>query len=382
MAYEYWQEELKLLAPATRQVYVHYFNAFISWLGVSPEELYQWQKRLIENGDKRNNREIVHKFVEYYRFRIANEGLQGSTILKMNVAVQSFLAANSLEWPIRPRDLPPSNPVGARVILLDEIKQLWDLVSNENKLRNRAILMMLKDSGLRRGDVVKMNIEDYLGSRVIETENGDFRVFSSYKTDKTGEIAFLHLGPETVEAVDKYLKLDGRTGGALFLDRKNKRLGAGSITMFIDRLANYIDNGDKLSPHSFRKTHRTLLEARIPESYVKKLRGKSTDTYIRPEETGELTRAYIQNYDALRVFREEQELDAVKQELQQYKSNTNSQQYEIEAMRAKLERMEQMFVEVFDNPAALEETKRRLTKQKKSRNYSTLMGHCNSHLME
>ena len=109
----------------------------------------------------------------------------------------------------------------------------------------------------------------------------------------------------------------------MFLDRKKKRLGAGSITMNIDRLSGYIDNGDKISPHSFRKTHRTLLEARMPESYVKKLQGKRTNTYIRPEETGELTRAYIDHYDALRVFREEQELEVVKQELSKYKVETD-----------------------------------------------------------
>ena len=273
MAYNYWQEELKSLAPTTKNGYMHYFKAFLTWLNVTPEELYLWQLRLNQDGDQRTNREIVHKFVEYYKIRIAKDGLKGSTIHRMSMSVQSFFASNNLEWPIRTRDLPPSNPVGARVILLDEIRKLWDLVSNENKLRNRAILMMLKDTGLRRGDITKMNVEDYLGSQVLKTDQGTFRVYKPYETENTGKLAYIHLGPECVDAVDNYLAMEGRSSGPLFLDRKKKRLGAGSITMNIDRLSGYIDNGDKISPHSFRKTHRTLLEARMPESYVKKLQG-------------------------------------------------------------------------------------------------------------
>ena len=90
MAYEYWQEELKLLAPATKQGYVHYFNAFIKWLKVSPEELYLWQLRLNQDKDQRNNRELIHKFVEYYRFRMSEDGLKGSTVHRMSHSIQSF----------------------------------------------------------------------------------------------------------------------------------------------------------------------------------------------------------------------------------------------------------------------------------------------------
>ena len=368
MAFEYWQEELKLLAPTTQQGYLHYFNAFISWLNVTPEELYQWQLRLNQDDDKRTNRELVYKFVEYYKLRIAQGGLKGATIHRMSISIQSFFTANSIVWPIRSRDLPPSNPVGAKVVQLDQIKQLWDLVSNENKLRNRAILMMLKDTGLRRGDISKMNVEDYLGSQILETERGTFRVYKPYETEKTGQHAYVHLGPECVDAVDNYLALDNRKTGPLYLDRNNKRLGKGSITMNINRLAGYISNGDKISPHSFRKTHRTLLEAHMPESYVKKLQGKRTYPYIRPQETGELTQAYIDHYDAIRVFRQEQELEVVKQELKelsQAKVDADmirySQQSKVAELESSVEDLKSLLMDVLNNPAALEETKRRLT---------------------
>jgi hypothetical protein len=67
MAYTYRQDELELLAPGTRRGYLLYFKGFIKWLEVDAEELYQWQKRLLEDGNPRTNREIVHKFVAWYR---------------------------------------------------------------------------------------------------------------------------------------------------------------------------------------------------------------------------------------------------------------------------------------------------------------------------
>ncbi len=164
MAYTYWQDELELVAPDTRRGYLLYFNGFIEWLGVDAESLYQWQKRLLEDGDPRTNREIVHKFVAWYREKQRTKGWAGSTVARTSYAVRSFFTANSLVFPIRQRDLPRQHPNGARVIMLDEIRQLWDLVSNQFKLRKRAIMMVLKDSGLRRGDICLMNIEHYLGA--------------------------------------------------------------------------------------------------------------------------------------------------------------------------------------------------------------------------
>ena len=82
--------------------------------------------------------------------------------------------------------------------MLDEIRQLGDLVSNQFKLRNRAIMMMLKDSGLRRGDICQMNIEHYLGARLIETQSGSFRVYAPYETEMFPGLIYRMKKPKAV----------------------------------------------------------------------------------------------------------------------------------------------------------------------------------------
>lgn len=69
MAYNYRVDELELIAAGTRRGYLLYFNKFIEWLEIDAEEFYLWQKRLLDDGDPRTNREIVYKFIAWHRER-------------------------------------------------------------------------------------------------------------------------------------------------------------------------------------------------------------------------------------------------------------------------------------------------------------------------
>jgi hypothetical protein len=190
-------------------------------------------------------------------------------------------------------------------------------------------------------------------------------VINHFLTLKTKEPAYVHLGPESCVTIDAYI--GDRNNGPLFLDRTGKSMTDVALTMLIGRTASRLHKMDQISAHSFRKTHRTLLESRIPESYVKKLQGKATDTYIRPEETGELTRAYIENYDVLRVFADKQVLESVKQELSKYKTETNfaqiTQQSKITELESTVEELKALLMDVLNKPEALAETKRRLIQE-------------------
>lgn len=336
MAYQYWLDELSLLANNTQRNYKLYFHKYLDYAGVSAEELYQWQKRLLDDGDTRTNREVARNVAQCVADMV-DDGYSTGTSVIIASAVRSFMTANGLAFPLTPKDLPKVNNDGSRVVLIDEIKQLWDVVGNELKERNRALLMVLKDTGLRVSDIVQFTCEMYNNSKIINTEQGQFREFK-FITKKTSEPAYVHLGPESCEAIDLYL--GERKNGPLFLDRSDQPMTDTALTMLIRRTASRLEGMESISAHSFRKTHRTLLEARIPESYVKKLQGKSTDPYIRPEETGELTNAYIENYDVLRVFTEKKELEKVKQELSKYQGKTISTQNEIDDIKAEMDRMQ------------------------------------------
>jgi integrase len=350
MAYQYWLGELEYLADTTRRNYVHYFELFINWLEVDAEELYQWQKRLLDDGDPRSNRGVVLKFREWSEVMINSRDWTGSTVLKASYGIRSFFTANSILFPLRKQDIPRFTEVGARVVLLDEVRVLVERIAGEHRVRNRALLMVLKETGLRRSDVSNLNVEDYLGAKVIKTDSGVFRVIDEYRTQKTGELAWVHIGPEACEAVDLYL--GERKTGALFLNRKGIRMYEGILTTTIIRCAHrHLERPEHISPHSFRKFHRTALEAKMPESYVKKLQGKATDPYIHPEQTGELTEAYIKHYDAIRIFREAQELDDMKQQNVQLGS-------EVDDLRADVRRLESDMVLIRGMRDALDKKKK------------------------
>ncbi len=105
----------------------------------------------------------------------------------------------------------------------------------------------------------------------------------------------------------------------------------GNITTMVKRFARHLLDSNHVSPHSFRKTHRTLLESRMSESYVKKLQGKSTDPYIHPEQTGDLTRAYVEHYPVI-------SLDD-NSEIRELRKEQQTRDEKVAALEARLEKV-------------------------------------------
>lgn len=328
---EYWDLELANLAPGTAHRYRKSVNGFVEHLGIELEELYQFHKEYLDDGDPRSDRVVPLKLATYIKGRVGVDWKPG-TGHNVAVAVKHYFMANSLTFPLRPTDIPSAAHSGSRVIQIDEMLRWLELcVGSRSELRNKAFTLATKDLGWRSSDMTRLNVEHVLEAQVIDTERGRFRVFKPFITQKRGVYAYPHWGPEAEEAVMIYL--DGRTTGPLFLARQNKRWDTNAIGALYNRFRKRMGK-DKITHHSLRKFHRTKLESCIPESYVKKLQGKATDAYIRPEETGELTKAYIQNYDALRVFRDEQELDELRRQIQEDKEERDEMRREISDMKA------------------------------------------------
>lgn len=312
-AVEYWEQELDNLAPGTASNYRYYVGLFMDYLGTDVEGLYELQRGYVSDGDPRSNRVIPLKLAKFIR-----QGIEDgwSTGFGANVAngVRHFFRANVLEFPFRASDIPAPAFSGSRVILRDEIARWLVLCAGcRFELRNRAITLVSKDVGFRVSDVARLTCRHVFEAQVIDTDQGRFRVFKPFRTLKRGVLAFPHWGPEAEEAVMLYL--GDRREGPLFLSSFGKQMNAKTIGEIYRRFKKR-EGTPKLSHHSLRKFHRTALEARMPESYVKKLQGKKTDPYIHPEQTGELTEAYIRYYDAIRVYREAREVEHLKQELE------------------------------------------------------------------
>ena len=89
-----------------------------------------------------------------------------------------------------------------------------------------------------------------------------------------------------------------------------------------------------------------LESAGIPLNWIKRYQGRkvsdSTGPYSNPQDIpNNLIDTYIRGYDFLRVFTEERELEVVKQELNQYKVETDilriNQQSKISELEARLD---------------------------------------------
>ena len=303
-------EELSTKSEHTREVYLLYFNNFIERWDISDaEELFELRKDSLTSSDPRD-RKKVERMVKTYMAEMHREGYAAGSCRQVSKAVGSFLESQGLDLKLKAKDKPKGTYNGQRLALVEHIQEMWDYAPTETKQKTRAQLMFLKDSGLRISDLANFNLVDYVDAETIEVNGEAFKIFWPTKTQKTAEIAHIHIGPEAVQAVEEYLKVrekwKPRKGKEdrlepLFLNRFGQRFDAASIGMVFLRIGRRI--GKKLSAHSLRKFHKTTLEgAGVPEQWIKKLQGKAADVYLKPEESGKLTEAYIEAYDSLRVF--------------------------------------------------------------------------------
>jgi hypothetical protein len=181
-----------------------------------------------------------------------------------------------------------------------------------------------------------MNYSHYKQASTEYDGREQFKVFQPMRTQKTKSFAYVHVGPESIAALDSYLKERTDKGESLsntsplFLGIDGNRLTPKGISLLLARMASKIEdrNGKKISAHSLRKFHTTMLESAMPRSWIAKLQGKkimdSMGVYSQPEKTeGELTRAYMKSYDRLRIFKEKHELTKVREEVESTKNQMN-----------------------------------------------------------
>ena len=311
---EAWEMELEIKAEGTREIYLMYFERFLERWGLTPDGLYEMRIGDLKSEDPRDHKRI-EKMVKVQMAEMKRRGAAASTCRHLWKAVRSFFEAQGLEIKVKAKDMPRGQYNGQRLAMADQIREMWDAASWEFKKRNRALITFLKDSGLRVGDVAALNVDEYLEARTVLNEAGQpFKAFNPFETGKTGALAYIHIGPEAVEALDAYLEERRDEGGdlkpdsPLFLMRGGQRISRRALSNLFLRLRDKLGKeGRKISAHSLRKFHTTMLEASMPRTWIAKLQGKtindSMGVYSQPElMPGELTQAYMKGYSRLRIF--------------------------------------------------------------------------------
>ncbi|MBN2334902.1 site-specific integrase [Candidatus Bathyarchaeota archaeon] len=243
------------------------------------------------------------------------------TCRQMSKAMTYFFDTfgEAYEIRIKPKDKPRGDSAGQKYISVDDLAEATRHGGRENPQRNTAILLFLKDIGIRRGDLPQLTVGDYKEARVSENEDGEpFKAWRDLRTVKMGITARIHQGPESIEAIDRYLRVehpDPSPESPLFMQSDKRLMGrgiepngpisGGAAGLVVKRMIRLAMGPDayKRSAHSLRKFHKTRLEAAgVDEDWILIMQGKAPDEYSVPPDR-DLMEAYMRGYDELRVFK-------------------------------------------------------------------------------
>lgn len=117
---------------------------------------------------------------------------------------------------------------------------------DKKALRDRAVLRLLYDLGLRRSEVVGLDVDD------LDLDAGTVAVLGKGRTQKSS----LTLPGPTKEAIRQWLELRGMELGPLFINfdraRKGCRLTGTSLYRIVRSLGEQV--GLRVRPHGLRHT--------------------------------------------------------------------------------------------------------------------------------
>lgn len=357
-----WMSELDKLAPNTKKTYLRGVRQFLEYLDTDHEGLYNLKLEDMKSQDPRDMRRVERELSQFMFKQMNEGGLAPQTAKRTGIAVTHFMRTMGFSFSLMRNEWTRGESQGQRLVLKDQIKTMYEYASAWNRERNRALIMIAKDTGLRISDVSALDVEDYLDARSVKHEGEEFKEFKPIVTKKTKAIAYSIIGPESIQALDTYLESrSAKRGEPLFVDDKGKRMNVTAMSEQFRRFSDYLEDSSKISAHSYRKYHETMLEtAGIPLNWIKRYQGRkvsdSTGPYSNPQQIPDkLLNTYMENYHVLRLFTEKRELETVKQELDQHKQNMDTMRVvqqvrdtEMADLREEVETLKRMLKGIFE----------------------------------
>jgi integrase len=279
----YWMDALTC-RDATKRSYLLHFRNFCRWLSKTPEELVTERKEDLESDDRRiqHNSELqMTRYINYLKsLRRAPD-----TVRLAYHSVRSFYDNNYLTLELRANQAPKKGWPRGRATK----EQVATLLSCANT-REKALVLLIKDSGLAVADVAQLSYKDI--QEEFEAKEGFVAI--KFVRVKTGIPSSTFIGPEALDALRDYIELRRRgtrdmypasarhkgvspetiTGKSpLFVqhDKTHARLKAKDLSRIIKRLAAKAGE-PSCTAHRIRKLFQTCLEdARVPFNWIQYL---------------------------------------------------------------------------------------------------------------
>ena len=312
-ALKIWKKHLSTRVERTRNEYFRTFNMFVEWAKKTPEQL-----RIMKYEESQKQepwlRTEVENLVRQYLGYLNEKGYSGSYIHVVLSSIKSFFSAQNMPLRLNSNDRPRVASEHASAVPTH--KDMKKIVDAADSLRNRALVLFLKDTGLRVSDVAKLKWKD-----LKPREQG----FCGFKivTEKKKVVARGFFGLETTEALELYRKQ--RLGGTRHV-KPEKNIEDHFVFVPLP-VSGHFDGGrhgmdpavvgarvgdciklagfrGKYTPHGLRKFWEQNVRA-DREAYLKQLNGRKLSAverayYWRTEE--QLCELYKENYDNLRIF--------------------------------------------------------------------------------
>ncbi len=166
-------------------------------------------------------------------------------------------------------EMPKMHNVEKFALDTSQIRRLLEAVdSHENgkgskqRLRDKAILMLLFGTGIRVSELVGIDVSDI-----------DFYNASIVITRKGGDQDIVYFSQETEDALREYLQERREQNGrddspALFLSNRNKRISVRMVQELIGRYGKEAGLNVNVTPHSARRSYGTYLYENTGDIYL------------------------------------------------------------------------------------------------------------------
>lgn len=232
---------------------------------------------------------IKHTHIRSWMVVLMEDDAMASTINRKISALRSFyrwlilrghVQVNPMDKvaaPKKPKRLPTTVPDAAISRLMEADISYADTKETYAQVRDHFMMQLLYGTGIRRAELVSLNISD------IDIPRSEIRV-----TGKGNKVRAIPLSSYLIDAFCMYMQYRNRESStpnsqpthehdALFLTNKGHRIYARLVYAIVHRELSATTTLDKRSPHVMRHTFAThLLERGAPLNAIKELLGHAS----------------------------------------------------------------------------------------------------------